>query len=569
GEPSPDPQSYTVSSDGDSLYFDLYENISWLTLSPTSGWTTQAISVIPNTSGTPVGTYIDSIRVESAEASNSPQYVKVSLTVEPPPPEIGVTPTVLYFNAVAGGNNPDDKTVTITNEGGQILNWEVSNTESWLSLSPYSGTDLGDVTVSVDIAGLSFGDYEDTIVVSDPNASNNPIKVPVFLSIGSDLPIIEVDSAFNFVVVPTSKMAVEPRSILIRNGGAGTMNFWIEENSTRLLSVIPDAGTAPQEVEVGFKLVSGQSGDDFFDTLWVYSNEAINSPFPVVFQFHLIDNPAQMYVTTDTAFLQLYECTMGAGVPPPTISFFVNNVGGDNPMEFTTVWESDLFSVTVMSPTAPSGISVNAKYLNLPIGTYLDTIVFYAQTSVDPIDTVIVRYDVIAGTETPEIWLSGYDYVIPAQENSGPIPPVALEINNLHGGCMDWYISEEVPWMYPTDTGGTVPSAIGLGSNADGFVFGEYPDSFLVYSDVAANNPQQVDVLFRVWRFHGDMNYNCEINIIDVTYFVTYLFLSGPPPIPTYFVGDVNCDHAVNVIDLTYLVSYLFNDGPIPCGNPY
>ncbi|RKX29359.1 MAG: hypothetical protein DRP47_02030, partial [Candidatus Zixiibacteriota bacterium] len=270
GEPSPDPQSYTVSSDGVPLYFNQYESISWLTISPSSGWTTQAISVLPNTTGMPVGTYLDSIRVESGEAGNSPQYVKVSLTVEAPPPEIGVSPTVMYFNAVAGGDDPSDKTLTITNEGGPTLNWTVSNIESWLGLAPLSGTDEGDVTVSVSIAGLSYGDYVDTIVVSDPNASNNPVKVPVFLSVGSDLPIIEVDSAFNYIVVPTSKLTVDPRTILIRNGGAGTMNFWLEENSTRLLSMTPDAGTAPQEVEVAFKLVSGQSGDDFFDTLWVY-----------------------------------------------------------------------------------------------------------------------------------------------------------------------------------------------------------------------------------------------------------------------------------------------------------
>ncbi|RKX27435.1 MAG: hypothetical protein DRP47_06495, partial [Candidatus Zixiibacteriota bacterium] len=303
--------------------------------------------------------------------------------------------------------------------------------------------------------------------------------------------------------------------------------------------------------------------------LWVYSNEAINSPFPVVFQFHLTDTPSQMYITVDTAFLQLYECTMGAGVPPPSASFFVNNVGGEDPMEFFVTWESDLFTVTVFSPTAPSGIMINAIYLGLPVGTYLDTIVFYAPTSIDPIDTVIVRYDVIPGTETPEIWLSGYNYVIPAQENTGSIHPVNHEVNNRHGGCMDWYIVEEVPWMYPTETSGTVPSVFGLGANVDGFVFGEYPDSFFVFSDEATNSPQQVDVLFRVWRFHGDMDYNCEINVADLTYMVAYLFLSGPGPEPTYFVGDLNCDHMINVEDLTYFVEYLFNHGPIPCGNPY
>ncbi|MBU8933768.1 MAG: hypothetical protein KOO62_07150 [candidate division Zixibacteria bacterium] len=569
GASSPDPQSFTVSSDGVPLFINISETIPWLAISPSSGWTTQVISVLPNTIGMSTGTYLDSIRVESALGGNSPQYLKVELVIESPPPEIGATPTVFYFNAVAGEDDPDPKILTITNEGGPTLNWTVSNSESWLSLTPGAGTDAGDVTVSVNITGLSYDDYVDTIVITDPMASNDPVKVPVFLSVGSDLPIIEVDSAFNYIVVPTAKMAVDPRTILIRNAGAGTMNFWLEESSVRLFTVTPSSGTASQEVEVGFKLTSGSAGDIYDDTLWVYSNEAINSPFPVVFQFHLLDNPAYMYVTSDTVYLELYECTMGAGNVPPISMFTVDNVGGEDPMGFDLTWESDLFSVTALFPNAPTGVMIQANYLNLPVGTYLDTIVIYAQTSLIQWDTVIVRYDVIEPTETPEIWLTGYDFVIPAKENSGPVPPIGMGVDNVHGGCMDWYVIENVPWMYPTDTAGTVPSSFSIGSNADGFVFGEYPDSFFVHSDEAANSPQRVDVLFRVWRFHGDMDYSCEINILDLTYMVSYLFLGGPGPIPTYFVGNLNCDHTVDILDLTYFVSYLFSGGPMPCGNPY
>lgn len=566
---SPDPQSFTVSSDGVPIFVNLSESIPWLAISPTSGVTTQAISVLPNTSGMTAGTYSGSIMIQSGEAGNSPQFVNVGLVIEPPPPEIGAAPTAFYFNAVAGGDNPDSKILIITNEGGPTLNWSLSHSESWLSLAPGAGTDSGDVTVSVDITGLSFDDYEDVIVITAPGASNDPVEVPVFLSVGSDLPIIEVDSTFNYVVVPTAKMAVDPRDILIRNGGAGTMNFWLEENSVRLFTIVPDSGTAPQLVEVGFKLTSGSAGDVYSDTLWVFSNEAINSPFPVVFEFHLVDNPAQMYVTTDTVRLELYECTMGESNSPPMSTFFVDNVGGEDPMGFDLTWESDLFDITILSPNAPAGIIVEANFIDLPLGTYLDTIVFYAQTSVTRWDTVYVRYEVIAAVETPEIWLTGYDYVIPAQENSGPVPPWAFGVNNNHGGCMDWYIVESVPWMYPTDTAGTAPSGLSLGSNADGFVFGQYPDSFFVHSDEATNNPVRVDVLFKVWRFHGDWDYSSEINILDLTLNVNYLFLGGPGPEPTYFVGNLNCDHTVDILDLTYFVEYLFSQGPIPCGNPY
>ncbi len=569
GQSSPDPQSFTVSSDAQAISFNLIETISWIALTPSSGITTQVINVLPNTTSLSEGSYLDSIKVLSAEASNSPIYLYIDLQIAPPPPEIGYDPPAFYFNAVAGGANPDDKFLDIYNAGGQVLNWSVSNTESWLSLAPTSGTDAGMVTLSVDITGLAFDNYEDTIFITDPGADNNPIKVPVSLSVGSDLPIIEVDSAFNFVPVPTAKLAVDPRTILIRNGGAGTLNFWLEENSTRLFEMTPSTGSAPQEIEIVFKLTSGEAGDDFFDTLWVHSNEAINSPFPVVFHFHLVDNPAQMFVTADTARITVYECTNGYRVADPTAQFIVDNIGGDDPMNFTTIWDSDLFEMQILSSTAPSVITVISNYLDLPVGVWYDTLIFYAQTSVVQWDTVIVEYSVVEGVEPPEIVLAKYDFVIPAQENSGEIRPAELEIDNVHGGCLEWFFEEDIPWMFPLDTNGLVPAGVVLGANADGFVFGEYPDSFYVTSPDAINSPVQVNVLFRVWRFHGDFDYSSEINIRDLVLFVNYIFKSGYGPEPEFFVADVNCDHKVDVADLTYMVNYLLKDGPIPCGNPY
>ena len=78
-------------------------------------------------------------------------------------------------------------------------------------------------------------------------------------------------------------------------------------------------------------------------------------------------------------------------------------------------------------------------------------------------------------------------------------------------------------------------------------------------------------LLLQVWRFHGDWDYNKEINVHDLVMMVDYLFAGDnrPGPKPELVVGDLNCDHRINVADVTYFVDYLFVNGPIPCGNPY
>jgi len=61
----------------------------------------------------------------------------------------------------------------------------------------------------------------------------------------------------------------------------------------------------------------------------------------------------------------------------------------------------------------------------------------------------------------------------------------------------------------------------------------------------------------------GNVNNDIYVNIFDITYLISYLYLEGDPPIPL-FAGDVNGDDIVNIFDITYLISYLYLGGPDP-----
>ncbi|MDZ7341767.1 MAG: malectin domain-containing carbohydrate-binding protein, partial [candidate division KSB1 bacterium] len=102
-------------------------------------------------------------------------------------PYISINPTSLQFNATVGGSNPPSQTITVTNTGGGTLAWTATEqpNQSWLSLSNTSGGSGDQVTVAVTIAGLSAGTYNGTVRISDPNASNNPVDVPVTLTVSS------------------------------------------------------------------------------------------------------------------------------------------------------------------------------------------------------------------------------------------------------------------------------------------------------------------------------------------------------------------------------------------------
>ncbi len=61
----------------------------------------------------------------------------------------------------------------------------------------------------------------------------------------------------------------------------------------------------------------------------------------------------------------------------------------------------------------------------------------------------------------------------------------------------------------------------------------------------------------------GDVNGSNTVNILDITYLISFLYKEGPPPDP-YAAADVNGSGTVNILDITYLISFLYKEGPEP-----
>ena len=63
----------------------------------------------------------------------------------------------------------------------------------------------------------------------------------------------------------------------------------------------------------------------------------------------------------------------------------------------------------------------------------------------------------------------------------------------------------------------------------------------------------------------GNVNLDVTINIFDITYLISYLYLEGSNPQPYELCnGDMNGDCVVNIFDITGLIAYLYLDGSRP-----
>jgi hypothetical protein len=173
--------------------------------------------------------------------------------------------------------NPDPETLTVSNLGMGILNWEIDTTgkPDWLTMAPTSGSldsnESESITLSVDIAGLADGLYSYSFDVLDPATQNSrqTISLHLFMTdiIGDifyvpvDFPTIQkainaVATGNTIVVLPgtyTENITLNSGTILV---GSASVTFI---NGNQAGSVITAAGCERNTLLNGFTITNGNA----------------------------------------------------------------------------------------------------------------------------------------------------------------------------------------------------------------------------------------------------------------------------------------------------------------------
>jgi hypothetical protein len=275
------------NSGSGKLDWSVSDDAAWLTLAPTNGSSSgehDEVTASVDIANMSAGDYSATIIIAAAGATNTPRTLTVSLNLtETEGPMIAFGPASLSFSAVAGKANPANQTLEIWNSGTGTLDWSVNDDAAWLALAPTNGSSSGEhdvVTASVNIAGMSTGDYSTTITIAAAGATNTPRTLAVSLTLTeTEAPTI----AFGPASLSFSAVAGEAnpanQTLEIRNSGTGTLDWSVSDNAAWLTLAPTNGSSSGEHDDVTASVdIAGMSAGDYSATITIAAAVATNTP---------------------------------------------------------------------------------------------------------------------------------------------------------------------------------------------------------------------------------------------------------------------------------------------------
>ena len=311
--------------------------VGWLqtVLSSSTAPATLGMRALPE--ALPVGSYGAEVRITSPIADNSPQVVRVLMEVGEPVPAIAVNPGATTFAADAGQAAPPSQVVDILNAGGGVLSgihavtdYSAGSSQGWLQTSLNRRTAPAELTVAVDLTGLTPGNYDAIVRIAATSVPGTTAELRVGLRFGDPPPEIELEALDVIWDVLEGTSVITPRNVAIGNRGTGslggldaqvtypigTLDGWLQ---TTVVST-----TAPTLLELSV-VDPGLEVGEYSAYVTISSPDAINSPQTLAILLRVSPRPSPS-LSTITPFPSLIPPD---GISTSTIGVQLIDVRGD------------------------------------------------------------------------------------------------------------------------------------------------------------------------------------------------------------------------------------------------
>lgn len=326
----PSEQTLVIRNAGGGLLsWQISTDCDWLGVNPAAGTSTgesNEITLTVDTAGLHWGAHNCLLTISDPCAMNSPQTIDVALELIGP--QIEALPTNIEFSAYMGDVVPPQQTFTIRNDSGRLFSWQADTDCDWLDVNPTAGNSTGDsneITLTANVSTLPWGAYDCNVMVSDPNAYNSPVILPVTLDLIG--PLLSVN-ANRFDFEADKENLTPPGQILsIQNTGGGTLDWAIiAPNDCNWLSIDPLTGQSAGQVnEVTLSVdAAGLVKYGSYSCQFTVSDPNAERGIETIEVNLTLPTPA---ISVEPTSLQIHTWRTGPSLIERTLS--IQNTGGD------------------------------------------------------------------------------------------------------------------------------------------------------------------------------------------------------------------------------------------------
>jgi uncharacterized protein (TIGR03437 family) len=471
---------------------------NWLSATPATGTGNGTITVAVNSSGLAVGSYSGVVVLTFPGSSYAPVLEPVTVTVSAQPTTPTITPSQLSFSAPAT-TNPANQTLQLTLPSpSSSTQWTVAASTvgggNWLSATPASGTDQGNITVAVNITGLAAGSYAGTITVNFPGSTVTPIQVPVILSVGTTVTATLSPLQLSFVGSGTNSPAPQALQLTVPSS-VSTANWSVSATTISggtWLTATPATGAGSGTITVAAS-ITGLSNGTYSGVVTVTFPGSTVSPVqaPVTFlvgpPVSAIVAPTQVNFTavgTTNPANQTVQLTVPASLAGNPWTLGVSTAAGGN-------W----LTAAPGSGVGSGSFTVSANVAGLAAGSYAGAVfVSFANSSVATIQipvTLSIGTSLTATVTPAQVSFSAPGASNPASQTLQLVLPAGqfgatfnVTTTTLSGGN----------WLGVTPQSGTGGTIVTVAASVAGLVSGTYSGVVTITFPGSTVSPLQVPV---------------------------------------------------------------------------
>jgi hypothetical protein len=436
---------------GGTLAWDLSDSEEWLSLSVASGFDRQSITATIDRTGLALGDYSGMITVTSTAGSET---VVATMTVVSLDPLLRVIPTALDF-----GEYEETLSLNIYNDGVGELSWNVSSDQPWLTATPVSGIDYGNVSVTVDRSGLAEGvTYHGNLYLTS-NGGDQTVAVTVVGPYAG--PILSfIPESFLFENDENQKI------LYIRNSNFyGVTLDWSITTEQPWLTASPSSGSNESGVVTNVA-VSVFEEPRVYGTHTGYLNlttNAGNATIPVTWE-------------VQAPVLTVSRSSLSFPVGIDVRHFEITNTGG-SALTWTITPNRQLISVDPVSGTNDQQVTVTVDRTGLPPGVYSLGILNISSNG----GNAAVQLHISVAEPAPFLSVSPlFFHFAPFEFDK------TLNVSNVGGGTLEWALTANQPWLTVEPATGVNNAAVTVSVNIQGMEPGMYADNLIAGSNGGA-----------------------------------------------------------------------------------